>query len=118
LTSIDRIIISDLRVPARIGCEPGEQEFEQDLSFTARVRLKSSGAQSKDETVCYATLREMIIAITSEKPWSLLEELGESICSSVLEAFPAAAHIELQIKKFVFSDCDWAGVCLERETSS
>lgn len=115
---MDQVIVSGLTVPARIGCFPGEHEREQDLAFTACISVSSKKVTETKDTVCYSGLRELIIKTTKEKPWGLLEELAEEIFSRTFKQFQAAEKINLEIRKFVFSDCDWAGVRLERDRVS
>jgi len=113
----DLIILRDLEIKSRIGCCEEEQLQEQNLLVDCEIAIDAKLAASSLEltdTVCYQTLRSLVLELASSKPWTLVEEFGETICQNIFSNFSNANTVKLEIKKLVFEDTAWVGVQLNR----
>ena len=116
----DAVILKGLALLSRIGCTAEERAYPQRLEVDCEITsdLRQAGQSGNlGDTICYMKVRELILALASEKEWALLEELGEQICTAIFERFPRSESIELEMRKFVVSDGEWVGLRLTRSGS-
>lgn len=112
------IFISNLKVPVRIGCIPGEQEFPQMVRFDVRVAIRDSAAARSGnllDTVCYKQLSEEIQRLAAHQQWSLLEQLADTVLGTIFEKFPAAKNVSLKISKFTVPAAEAVGIEVTEE---
>lgn len=114
----DAVCIEGLRIRANVGWEAEERSSEQPIELSLRIGCDLATAGSTGalkDTLCYASLRESILAVVTARAWPLLEELASAIVERCFADFADATHVELQIRKFVFPDAAWAGIEVRRE---
>ncbi len=83
----DRININGIRVLARHGVLPEEQERAQPFEIDVSLMLDTRPAGRSDalgDTVDYGALSEAIVAAATENSYALLERLAEEIASQCL----------------------------------
>ena len=98
----DLIFISELKVDAIIGIYDWERENTQPLIFDVEMETdikKSAGSDSIDDTVCYKTVSDEIIALTLQNKFELVESLAEDICQSILKKHTGVSAIKLTVSK-------------------
>jgi FolB domain-containing protein len=120
-TERDLIIVHHLELVAQIGCTPEERTEFQRLVAVVEIETDVSAlARSKDLSrgVCYKTASEQLRALSSSRPWVLVEELAEDSCRLILEQFPAAQGVRLELRKFPLAGIEWAGVRIRRGRSN
>jgi len=98
----DSIILSRLAVYARHGLYDQEKELGQRffISLTCSLDLRPAG-ESDDyrQSVCYATLAELVHECATTHRFRLIEGLAEFIASRVLNRFPRLAAVTVRIEK-------------------
>lgn len=116
-----QIYISDMRLHAFHGVLPQEREVGNDYIINMVVDYPITTACSTDnvaDTMSYADSAEIIkreMAVQS----NLLEHVAQRVCTAILQAFPLAESVEVDIKKIappMSVDCSGAGVrlCMKR----
>ena len=107
------IFIEQLKTEIRIGCGAEEkkkfQTIEIDVVIEADTTLASKTANIAD-TICYKKVCELIQNLAAEREYTLLEEFGDFLLSSIFSQFPRAQIISLSLKKFVIKDANGVGV--------
>lgn len=114
----DKLLISDLKVQAHIGCSPEERQNPQQLSVSLYIKTDlSKAARTKEltDTINYLTLSEQVAALAESKDWTLIEEFAAHVIDDVLAKHPRAEKVAALVKKFVIKDAAWVGVELKRE---
>jgi FolB domain-containing protein len=117
-TERDLVIINHLELVAQIGCTPEERVDFQRLVAIVEIETETAEmARTKDLSrgVCYKTAAEQLRALSSSRPWVLVEELAEDCCRFILEQFPPAQAVRLELRKFPLAGMEWAGVRIRRE---
>lgn len=116
----DCVLIQGLKLPVRIGCDPGERTRAQILELHLAIAVgKTTCIVTGDpsDTVCYRTVCEELKKLTAENEWPLLEQLAEDTTKLIFERFVAAQEINLEIRKFVIPSTDWVGIRITRKRS-
>lgn len=96
---MDSIYIRDLRVEAIVGVYAWEQRIRRplrlDIEFSLDTR-KAAASGNIADTCDYEAMAETVRRIASQAPWTLLEELAETIAQELLARFPGeSVHITL-----------------------
>ncbi len=101
-TAGDRVFLEGLVLTAKIGAtaseRAAEQSIEADISLEADLE-KAGLSDALTETIDYADIQRIALRISSMRTWVLLEALGESIASELLERFPAACSVAITLRK-------------------
>ncbi len=98
---MDVIRLKNILIYARHGVHMGENElggqFEIDLECFAN--LKNAG-QDDDlkQTVDYGAIYQRVVDLFTQKPYKLIESVGEAICKELLKQFPIEKVI-IRIRK-------------------
>jgi dihydroneopterin aldolase len=98
----DFIFIKKLKVNAIIGIYAWEREKPQPLIFDVEMSVdikQSTQSDSIDDTVCYKTVADEIMALTAQSKHELIEALSEEICQVILKNHQAISSIKLSINK-------------------
>lgn len=114
----DFVLIQGLKLPVRIGCNPGERDYPQTLEFSSSIAVGQTNCLitgKPGDTVCYSSVCADLKTLTSENEWSLLEQLAEDVTKLIFERYPAALEIELELRKFVIPSADWVGIKIARK---
>jgi dihydroneopterin aldolase len=113
----DCIIINRLRVETSIGITAGEKSDPQRLEISLRlfpIRPFQDLADDIAKTIDYATVCEAVHTESAARPRNLIETLAEDIASALLTRFPLRA-VEIEVRKFILPDADYAAVHIRRE---
>jgi|GEM_PF-131415 len=114
-----KILLHKLRLDTKIGCSGSERQATQrllaDVSLVIMPRLDGQTPTSLDQTVCYLAVRDKVKSLAEAREWILVEELAEAACEGLFSSFSQISRIEILIRKFVLSDCDWVGVEITRD---
>jgi dihydroneopterin aldolase len=84
---MDAVTLSGVRVHARCGADPGEQDAPQplDVELTAWLDLRAAvRSDALDDTLDYAALHRAIVRIASERAFTLLEAFAGTILDLVM----------------------------------
>ena len=84
---MDKIIISDLRLPVIVGTLPHERERRQEIVIDLELSLDLAAAGRSDDlrnTVDYAEIERRVIELAENSSFRLLEALAGAIGKLVL----------------------------------
>ena len=87
MSGLDRIEIRGIRAWGHHGANPGEQNVAQPIDVDLVVELDLRAARASDaltDTVSYAELHALVVALVARERFALLERLGEAILAAVL----------------------------------
>lgn len=108
--------LKGLKIQAHIGCSEEEREERQNLEIDLVLLVPSAGVAASslnlDDTVSYLTVRNLVTKLVISRSWVLVEELAASVMQMLFMEFPQLEQIDIEVKKFVFADCAWAGVSM------
>lgn len=83
---MDRIALRGMRVFARHGANPGEQDVPQPFDIDCELEIDLSAAAASDalsDTFDYAWLHRHIAHVAAARRYALLERLGDEIIRDV-----------------------------------
>lgn len=95
------VILKELVIPFTIGVYPEERIKARDLVFTIHLHLDTTGAQKSDAldgTYDYAKIEKILIQLSKDREYKLLEKLADTILDSLF-ADSSARRIEILIEK-------------------
>ena len=98
---MDKIIISDLRLPVIVGTLPHERERRQEIVIDLELSLDLAAAGRSDElgdTVDYAEIERRVVELAENSSFRLLEALAGAIGRLVL-SFDRIAGCRVRIAK-------------------
>jgi dihydroneopterin aldolase len=116
---MDRVVVKDLRLPARIGWTSEERSAPQDVLVTAEMvaDLAIAGASDNlDDTVDYHAAVRTISELVRSSRSKLLEHLAETIAERLL-ALSLVVSVTVEVRKAlapVEEDVGAIGVHIER----
>ena len=113
---MDKIVISDLEVEARVGVTEAERAQPQRLLVTVELErdLRQAGrADDLAATTDYAAVARLVLEIAVAKPRNLLEALAEELTQSIL-SHKLADTVTVEVKKFSLPQTRFVAVRLTR----
>ena len=117
---MDKIRLLNLKIPAKHGAYELEKDkeglFELDIEMFTDLSLPGSSDDLTD-TVNYDEAVSLIREIFTEKEYNLIEAVGETICSRLLEQYPIQ-KVRIKIRKPhapIMANLDTVEVELTRE---
>ena len=117
---MDKIRLLNLKIPAKHGAYEFEKDkeglFELDIEMFTDLSLPGSSDDLTD-TVNYDKAVSQIREIFTEKEYNLIEAVGETICSRLLEQYPIQ-KVRIKIRKPhapIMANLDTVEVELTRE---
>jgi thioredoxin reductase (NADPH) len=100
-----QILVSELRLRARVGVNPNEQGADQPIVVDLWVGLEDVARSLKSErlkhTVDYVGVTETTRRVVAERHYPLVENLAAAIANAVLER-PRATWVRVRVRKL---DC-------------
>jgi dihydroneopterin aldolase len=99
---VDKIVIKELEVEARIGVSEEERAAHQRLSVTVVMELDLAEAARTDEeavTVRYDAVADLVRQVVTERPRKLIESAAGDIAKAIL-ARQMAQAVTVEVKKF------------------
>ena len=88
---MDRILVPEIPLRARVGVPDAEQSLEQDVLVDLELGLDVSRAGRDDalvHTVDYRRAYDVVAATVQARPYRLIEAIAEACAEAVLAAFP------------------------------
>ena len=117
---MDKIRLLNLKIPAKHGAYEFEKDkeglFELDIEMFTDLSLPGWSDDLKD-TVNYDEAVSLIREMFTEKEYNLIEAVGETICSRLLEQYPIQ-KVRIKIRKPhapIMANLDTVEVELTRE---
>lgn len=98
----DTIFIKGLAVNAVIGVFDWEKEIKQPLLFDIELYtelFKASQSDDLQDTVCYKTVSDDVLALTKASRFDLIETLAEAVCEKIFASQPAVTALQLTLHK-------------------
>jgi dihydroneopterin aldolase len=98
---MDRVVVKDLRLPARIGVSPDERSAPQDVLVTAEIVADLSIAGASDtleDTVDYHAAVQTIAELVRSSESKLLEHLAEEIAARLLR-LSLVVRVTVEVRK-------------------
>ncbi|HAM40227.1 MAG TPA: dihydroneopterin aldolase [Candidatus Omnitrophica bacterium] len=112
----DKLIITGLAVPCRIGVTEAEREKPQTVWIDLELAIDAEQAATHDDVrqaVDYSAVVETVSRYATARPFNLLETLAEDIASGVL-ALSSTTHLVLRVTKRALPSIDSASVEIAR----
>src|SRR5437870_5627735 len=112
----DTILIAGLELRSRIGVTDEERSKAQRLTATLTLEPARDFRELGDRienTVDYSKVCDAVKDIAASGERRLLETLAEEIASGLLEKFALSA-VEVEVRKYVLPDTDFAGARIRR----
>jgi len=116
----DSIVVSGLELMARVGVPAAEREAAQRLALSLRLVPERGFAFLSDDianTVDYAAVCEAVRREAEAKPRRLIETLAEDIAALLLKDFPLRT-VEVEVRKYVLPNAEYAAVQIRRERTA
>ncbi len=98
----DRILVHRIAVFARHGVLPEEERLGQRFYISLDCRLDLSQAGRSDDVadaVSYADLAEIARSIATERRFSLIEALAQTIAQTILDQHPTVEIAQVRVDK-------------------
>jgi len=90
---MDRILVPDLRLQARVGVGEEERARPQDVVLDVELGVDLAPAGAADDlaaTVDYEAVCALAHEVVTSRPFQLIEAIAEQVAAAVLERFEAA----------------------------
>lgn len=113
---MDKIVISDLEVEARVGVTEAERARPQRLLITVELErdLRQSGRMDDlAATADYAAVAGLVREIATSKPRNLLEALAEELAQAIISR-KLADTVTVEVRKFSLPKTRFVAVRLTR----
>jgi len=113
---MDKIVIKNLEVNARIGVTESEQAQPQRLLITVELErdLAEAGrTDRKTSTTPYDVVADMIQKIVTQRRWKLVEAVAHHIAEAILVQKMALA-VTVEVKKFSIPQSEYVSVQIRR----
>lgn len=97
----DAIVISGLKISARVGVHRWEQAMPRPLLLDMELLLDLRRAGASDrltDTVDYAAVAQLACALAVERHYALLESFAENLAAALFAHFPLRG-VRLQVAK-------------------
>ncbi len=94
--------VRELRIECIIGVHPHERDKTQPLVVNVSIETDFADAAATDDvsrTIDYDRVVRMVTELAIDKEYRLLEALAADACGLVLETFPEALLVEIEIEK-------------------
>lgn len=99
---LDQIILKDIEVSACHGVNPEEKQTPQRFLISATIYADFSAAARADDvnlTISYSAVKKAICEYTVANGFNLIETLATGLAKLVLNRFPLAAGVDVEVKK-------------------
>jgi dihydroneopterin aldolase len=90
---MDRIILPEIPLRARVGVTEQERAREQNILIDVELGLDLSAAGTEDaigRTVDYEKVYDVVAAEVRRRPFHLIEAIAEACARVILDAFPVS----------------------------
>lgn len=113
---MDRIVIKNLEVDARIGVTEAERAQPQRLLITVELERDLAEAARTDAeaaTTPYDVVADMIRKVVAERPRKLVETVTDEIARTILSQNLALA-VSVEVKKFSVLRSEYVSIQIRR----
>ena len=113
---MDKIIIKDLELKARIGVTAGERAHPQKLLVTIVLERDLEKAGRNDDesaTTRYDQVVEIVKNLVAERPRKLIEAVASEIAREILQR-RMAVSVSVEVKKFSIPRTKYVSVEIQR----
>ena len=113
---MDKIVISDLEVEARVGVTEAERAQPQRLLITVELERDLRQAGRTDDlaaTADYSAVADLVREIATAKPRNLVEALAEELARAIL-SHKMADTVTVEVRKFSLPKTQFIAVRLTR----
>lgn len=116
---LDKVLVPSIPVRAQVGCTEEERRVQQTILIDIELRcslVKAAMSDSIENAVDYVLVRNEVEAVSTARPYALVETLAERISARLLEVF----HVEevlVRVRKpsaLESFGVPWAGVEIVR----
>lgn len=100
---MDKIVIRDLSVLARVGVPEKERTKPQRLLLTVEMEHDFAAAAGKDrleKTIDYHAVAVRLTSLVRGRSWNLIETLAVEMADMVLREFKPK-RVSIEVKKFI-----------------
>lgn len=117
----DWLLVKGLTTLSRVGCLPIEQSVPQPIEVDVALELDLSGAAKADNikaTLDYRRVCDLIRDLLEGTSYKLLETAAYMIADRILEHFPQAQRVQVEVRKPhppIPVPLQWAGIRVERD---
>ncbi len=112
----DTLILHEIAVECRLGVYEWERTNPQTVWIDLEIDVDAARSAAVDDmcaTIDYGALVTAIKQLAKQRPYNLLETLGEFVASMVLRDF-GTSRVRVRVKKKALPGIDYAAVELER----
>jgi dihydroneopterin aldolase len=98
---VDRIIVPEIPLRARVGVTAEERAAEQEIFVDVEVGLDLRPAGTSDDlglSVDYEAVCEAVEAVARSRPFRLIETIAEECARALLTGF-AVAEVRVRVRK-------------------
>ena len=98
---MDRIVIPQIPLRARVGVGAEERAREQDVYIDLEVGLDlgpAGKADALERTVDYDRIVDVVAATVQAREYRLIEAIAEACAAALLDGFPLA-EVRVQVRK-------------------
>jgi dihydroneopterin aldolase len=113
----DRVIIDELRIPARIGVYASEKRRVQPVCFSLEFGLPHRACFSSDDvadTIDYAEVARRVRWLAVSRHFNLVEYLAEQVAQMIIDEFGAQWVKVRALKIGVVPDAAYVGTAIVR----
>lgn len=113
---MDKIVIKDLEVQARVGVTEAERAQLQRLLITVEIEFDTSAAGRADameSTVDYTGVVQLIGEVAAKKSRNLIEAVAEDIAQTILTR-QLTKVVTVEVKKFSVARAQYVSVQITR----
>lgn len=98
---MDKILFEDIRLEIHVGVTDKERSVAQPcgLDFHLSVKLRPAGKSGDlQKSVDYTAIFRCIEEVCARRPYTLLEEVAEQLCTEILHHFPVQ-KVQVKVRK-------------------
>ena len=113
---MDRIVIKELGLRARVGVTAAERARPQRLVITVELERDIARAGRTDDmaaTARYDVVADLVRGEATRKPRKLIEAVAESVAAVIL-ARKLAKRVTVEVRKFSIPKTRWVSVEISR----
>jgi|SRR6185437_12805074 len=112
------IKLQNINIPrASVGALPHERTQRQEIRIDAAVYVSVATAAKSDavrDTLDYSKLYELLRHVALSRHFELIESLSETLAQTVLEKFPRAERVAIEVHKPGALEGGAVSIALER----
>ena len=98
---IDRVLVNNLCIIARVGVSAAERSLDQRLFFDIEAEVVRSEPDLDQiaDTVCYGALCDLATLVSTETQFHLIETMAHRLAEAILAQFDKVQSVRIQVRK-------------------